>query len=193
MYESEHDPLCYPGTTVLRNKAGIRDQRELDDFEFLMLLSRSLEPLPAGELDYSHYRAIHRHLFQDVYDWAGEPRTIRIAKGGNWFCYPENLERHMTATFGWLSARDYLENLDWPNFCEAATYFLSELNAGHAFRDGNGRTQFAFIKVIAANSGWPFNDEALEPDRTLEAMTASFAGDLNPLEGLMQELITGAG
>jgi cell filamentation protein len=43
-------------------------------------------------LDYTHFRAIHRHLFQDVYDWAGEARTVRISKDNSMFCYPENIE-----------------------------------------------------------------------------------------------------
>lgn len=189
MYATGQDPLCYAGTSVLRNKAELRNQADLDDFEFAMFLSRSSQPLPAGNLDFAHYCAIHRHLFQDVYDWAGQPRTIRIAKGGNWFCYPENLEHQMAVTFDWLAERHNLENFDWRDFVEAATYFLSELNAGHVFREGNGRTQLAFIKVLAANSGWPFNDDALEPERTLQAMIASFSGDLGPLKALMSELI----
>jgi fido (protein-threonine AMPylation protein) len=59
-YDAGDDPLCYPGTTVLRNKANLTDQDELDQFEQLMFLTRSEEPLPEGALDYAHYRAIHR-------------------------------------------------------------------------------------------------------------------------------------
>ncbi|WDZ81644.1 Fic family protein (plasmid) [Ensifer adhaerens] len=57
-----------------------------------MFDSRATEDLPDGELDFAHYRALHRHFFQDVYDWAGEIRAIRTGKGGNWFCYPEYIE-----------------------------------------------------------------------------------------------------
>lgn len=62
-YDAVDDPLSYPGTTVLRNKPGLTDQDDLDQFEQLMFLSRAEEPLPAGNLDYAHYRAIHRHFF----------------------------------------------------------------------------------------------------------------------------------
>lgn len=188
-YASGQDPLCYPGSNVLRNKLGLRDQDALDEFEVAMFQERVAEPLPTGSLDYPHYRAIHRHLFQDIYDWAGELRTIRVAKGGNWFCYPENLDGHMTATFDWLADRGHLVGIDGPAFAKAAAYFLSELNAGHAFREGNGRTQLVFLKLLAANAGWPFNDDALEPDRTLAAMIASFSGDLVPLEALIADII----
>lgn len=188
-YSSEQDPLCYTGTDILKNKQGYRDQAALDEFEAAMFEERATETLPSGDLDYPHYRAIHRHLFQDVYDWAGEPRAIRIAKGGNWFCYPENLDRHMDATFGWLAEHDHLTGLDGPAFANSAAYFLSELNAGHAFREGNGRTQLVFLKVLAVNAGFPFNDDALDPDRTLAAMIASFSGNLAPLEALIADIV----
>jgi cell filamentation protein len=188
-YSSEQDPLSYPSSTVLVNKADIRDQAQLDDFEFAMVLTRGEEPLPAGDLDYGHYRAIHHHLFQDVYEWAGQPRTIRTGKGGNWFCYPEHLHGHMTATFDWLASRDFLVGMDRAAFVESASYFLAELNAGHAFREGNGRTQLVFLKLLAANAGHGFNDDALDPERTIAAMVASFAGNLRPLEALIADLI----
>ena len=47
-YDATDDPLCYPGTQVLKNKADLLDQDELDQFEQLMFLTRSEEPLPDG-------------------------------------------------------------------------------------------------------------------------------------------------
>ena len=54
-----------------------------------MTALRADEALPGGRLAVPHYKAIHRHLFQDVYAWAGQYRTVRIAKDGSAFCYPE--------------------------------------------------------------------------------------------------------
>ena len=62
-YNATDDPLCYPGTQVLKNKAGLRDQDELDQFEQLMYLTRAEEPLPTGNLDFEHYKRIHYHFF----------------------------------------------------------------------------------------------------------------------------------
>jgi cell filamentation protein len=81
MYESAPDPYCYPESGVLKNRLGLRDQAELDAFEALITAQRGEEPLPRGRLGYAHYRAIHHHLFQDVFEWAGKPRTVRIVKG----------------------------------------------------------------------------------------------------------------
>jgi cell filamentation protein, protein adenylyltransferase len=52
MYRAEPDPYCYPGTTVLINRLGLRDQRKLDAFEAEMSSDRATEPLPPGQLGY---------------------------------------------------------------------------------------------------------------------------------------------
>jgi cell filamentation protein len=189
IYTAEQDPLCYPNTTVLINLADLRDQAELDDFEFAMYLSRAEEPLPPGHLDYEHYRAMHHHLFQDVYSWAGQARTIRIGKAGNWFCYPKYLDRHMGDVFASLAGRNNLVELTHPEFVAGAAYVLAEINAGHPFREGNGRTQLAFLKVLALNAGRDFDEDAIEPETTLAAMIESFSGNLKPLEALIGVIV----
>jgi cell filamentation protein len=189
VYTAEQDPLCYPGATVLVNKADLRDQVQLDEFEFSMYVSRAEEPLPGGNLDYGHYCAIHRHLFQDVYAWAGKARSVRIGKGGNWFCYPENLQGHMTTVFSQLKRHNYLAGVDRHAFSMQAADLLAEINAGHPFREGNGRTQLAFLKLIALNAGLPYNDDSLDPVAMLVAMTRSFHRDLSSLTLLIESLV----
>jgi cell filamentation protein len=89
MYDAIDDPYTYENSTVLVNKLDLRDQAELDAFEAEISSARAEEPLPEGVLDFAHYKAVHYHLFQDVYNWAGRVRTVRISKGGNPFCFPE--------------------------------------------------------------------------------------------------------
>jgi cell filamentation protein len=91
MYAATDDPYCYPGSAVLRNKLDIRDAAALEAFEEEVTRERAAEPLPAGKLSVTHFRAIHRHLFQDVYTWAGGLRTVRMSKGGSMFAYPEHI------------------------------------------------------------------------------------------------------
>jgi cell filamentation protein len=107
MYESGPDPYCYPGTNVLKNRLGLRDQAQLDDFEALVTAQRSEEPLPGGRLGYAHYRAIHKHLFQDVLAWAGKVRTGRISKGSSVFCYSEHITGEMRKLFERLRAANF--------------------------------------------------------------------------------------
>lgn len=188
-YEAEQDPLCYPGTSVLINAAELIDQTDLDDFELSMYLTRAEEPQPQGDLGYAHYRAIHHHLFQDVYAWAGEPRAIRIAKNGNWFCYPEHLSRMMDATFASHVVNAVLASQTRAEFAARAAHLLSEINAGHPFREGNGRTQLAYLSLVVATAGWSFNADVLIPHRVIDAMIDSFSGDLAPLTELIADLM----
>jgi cell filamentation protein len=190
MYKAEPDPYCYPGTSVLINRLGIRDQAGLDAFEADVTAERSTQPLPSGRLSYSHYRAIHRHLFQDVYPWAGKIRTVRIAKQGSAFCYPEHIDREMRRLFADLARQKQFHGLDCAAFAAQASHFLSELNAIHPFREGNGRTQLSFLTVLAERPGHPLAFERLNPKSVLDAMIGSFDGDERPLAAVIRRLIT---
>jgi cell filamentation protein len=189
MYDAIADPYCYPGTTVLQNKLDIRDQTKLDEFEAEITDQRAAEPLPAGELSFAHYLAIHRHLFQDVYSWAGELRTIRISKGGSMFCYPENIAGEMEKLFAGLEAEQFCQGLEAEEFAQKSAHFLAELNAIHPFREGNGRTQLAFFLLLAAQAGHELDFDRLDPDAIMAAMISSFGGDEKPLAALISDLI----
>lgn len=189
-YNAVEDPFCYPGTHVLRNKADIEDQDQLDEFEQLMFDSRAYEALPEGNLDFAHYRALHRHFFQDVYDWAGEARTIRTGKGSNWFCYPEYITPEAEKLFAQLEEREYLADLPTKDaFAEGAAWFLAEINAIHPFREGNGRTQLVFLTMLARNAGYELDEAQLQPGLFLDAIILSFDGDLAPLVSEIRRMI----
>lgn len=189
MYDAVSDPYTYKNSTVLVNKLGLRDQTELDAFEAEISSARAEEPLPEGELDFTHYKAVHHHLFQDVYDWAGQVRTVRISKGGNPFCFPENIEGQAALLFDELRADDFLQNLDASAFSTKAAHFLAELNAIHAFREGNGRAQLTFFALLADYAGHPLDLSKLEASEMLEAMIVSFGGDERKLSAVIVTLI----
>jgi len=189
MYESGPDPCCYPGTDILVNRLGLRDQARLDAYEAMITAQRAEEPLPRGRLGYAHYRAIHRHLFQDVFDWAGQPRTVRIAKGGSMFCYPEHIDAAMRALFDRLRREKFLRGLTSREFAARAAHTLAELNAIHPFREGNGRTQLTYLTLLAEQAGHPLAMERMNPSAMLAAMVASFQSDEAPLATLIEGLI----
>lgn len=78
------DPYLIPGTKTLQNKLGITDSATLSTFERKFTSARDAaaitNPAP-GNLDFDHLKYIHKNLFQDVYEWAGQVRTVNIAKG----------------------------------------------------------------------------------------------------------------
>jgi cell filamentation protein len=175
----------------MRNLAGLTDPAELEAFEVLAVTQRSEEPLPEGAFDVAHFRAVHRHLFQDVYDWAGEPRTIRMFKDGSPFGYPENFDAALASLFGGLAERDCLRGRDGDAFAAGAAHFLGELNAIHLFREGNGRAQTAFLAMLATEAGHPLDLSRLDPPAWMRAMVQSFYVDTTLLEAEIRSPMTG--
>jgi cell filamentation protein len=188
MYAAFADPYCYPGSDVLRNRLDIRDAAALAAFETEITAVRAEEPLPKGRFSVTHYCAIHRHLFQDVYAWAGKFRTVRIAKGGNSFCFPEYIAPQMSILFAAMRRNRYLRSRDGNAFTDGATDFLTELNHIHPFRDGNGRTQLAFMAALSDQAGHSLNFDILDPDEMLAAMIASYHEDKRPLRLLLRQM-----
>lgn len=154
-YGAFDDPYSYRGLDCLKNKLGLRNWALLEAFELEMSSLRAEEPLPNGRFGPTHYRRLHRHLFQDVYGWAGRYRTVRTAKGGNAFSFPENIEREMERLFHRLANPPFMDEPNADSFIPAAADFLADLNAIHPFREGNGRTQLAFLHLVALQAGHP--------------------------------------
>jgi len=130
------DPYVYPGMTVLKNIPGIRNQEILDRFEADRVGQRSLEliecPL-SGLFDIEHLRGIHRYPFQDVYEWAGEFRTVDIAKGNSYFAHVPYIESTLKDLVEKLSEEQHLRGLDQERFASRVAEILGTLNAVRAF------------------------------------------------------------
>lgn len=141
------DPYCYPGTTVLRNKFNIRNEDELKATEArvaaVALFVLEDEPWH-GPIDEARLQAVHRAIFQDVYDWAGRYRVGigRMTKGraiGYTVTYgnSEFVPGEMARIFTELRNENYLRALDPDQFSCRLAYFYSEIDSTHPFRDGN--------------------------------------------------------
>ncbi|HUH61738.1 MAG TPA: Fic family protein [Terracidiphilus sp.] len=128
-----------------------------------------------GNFDTPHLQAIHRHLFQDIYPWAGELRTVRIAKPGALFPLPQYLKQGLDALFAELAKEDRLKNLSIPDWAHRAAYYLGEINAIHPFREGNGRTQREFIRQLGRSAGHHLSWEGFDQEGMIRASQASFA------------------
>lgn len=189
-YEAFRDPYCYRGSSCLKNKLKVRDPALLQAFELEMSSLRAEEPLPPGRFDPTHYRRIHRHLFQDVYRWAGRYRTVRTAKDGHWFCFPEYIEREMNLLFATLKSPTLLPGASELNFVNAAARFLAELNAIHPFREGNGRTQMAFLHLVALRAEHLLDLDRIRPDSFLKAMIESFDGRIESLVAQLRAILS---
>lgn len=180
-YDAFDDPYVYKGTHVLKNRPGIREAATLEAFELEMTTLRAEESLPTGRYGPAHYCQVHRHLFQDVYRWAGRYRKVRTSKGGNLFCYPEYISTQMDQLFRRLTLPPLTPGAAATDFIGAAAAFLGELNAVHPFREGNGRSQLSFLHLIAIRAGHPLALERIRPETFMPAMIESFGGELDSL------------
>ena len=176
------DPVyCYPPDhLVLRNKLNLRDAGQLDVFERELVAQRTAEGIPSGTFDLTHLRAIHRHLFQDVYDWAGELRTVEIAKGGNQFQFRQYIPTGMSDVHRRIVAAAYLKGLSARAFADKAGEIIGDLNYVHPFREGNGRTQALYLEALARQAGHPIDLTRLVRESWMEASKAAHAGRYEP-------------
>ena len=185
------DPYTDPVTGVLRNKLGLRTTGELESAEreithaALILLGES--PVPPS-YDLRHLCAIHRRIFGDIYDWAGQLRTVAIAKG-TWFCLPQYIESAAAEVFRALHGEGLLRGLARDVFTERLTYYLGEVNAVHPFREGNGRAQRAFFTQLASDAGFTLDWQHLDADRNIAASAAIMRGDPVLMRKMLDDLI----
>lgn len=174
---NDDDPYCYPGTDVLRNRLGITDPAQLDKAERRLVVQRTAAGIPKGRFDLAHLRTIHRHLFQDVYEWAGELRTVEIAKGGSQFQFRRFIEAGMADVHARLVQARHLRGLRAPDFATAAGVIIGDVNHVHPFRDGNGRTQLQYLAQLGEMAGHPVVLRNLDPRKWIEASKRAQAAD----------------
>ena len=169
---------CYPPDyTVLRNNLDIRDAPALEAAERELVAQRLLEPVPAGDFDLAHLKAIHRHLFQDVYAWAGEIRTVEIARGESRFQPTRFIETGMADIHHRIVAARYFAGLGPDEFAGGAGPVLGDVNHVHPFREGNGRTQLQYLKQLAARAEHVLDLTRLDRTAWLDASRRSNTGD----------------
>lgn len=189
-YDTDDD-YVYPGTKVLRNKADIRDQVALDAYEADATAIRMLELIEHpinGNFDVGHLCAIHHHLFQDVYEWAGVFRTVDISRGTNRFANFTLIESYLGKKFGELKKENFLKSLSAEAFIARLAHYMSEINATHPFREGNGRVQRFFSAQLAEQAGYFIDFETVGRDEMYGVMIASFQGDEQPLATLLDRI-----
>lgn len=186
------DPYVYPGSDVLINKEGIRDADELRRFEAEITANR-MEHLPrAFPVTYDGYRRIHRYIFGPVYAWAGRERTVNISKNGHMFCLVPHITREMERRFTIIQAENFLHGLTRPQFTARAAEHICEINAIHPFREGNGRTQRAFLECLAEQAGYHLDVQRIEPGGWIDASVRSFRdGDYEPMHRVIRDAVGG--
>lgn len=188
------DPYMDPYTGVLRNKPGLRDERMLREFEYeataVRLQQLAVKPIE-GRFDLAHLKAIHGHVFQDVYDWAGQVRTVNLSKGGTAFTQVAFIESAGKKVGEALAAEGFLRGLDNPGFVDRLAHHYRDWNALHPFREGNGRATRELLGQLARGAGFEIDQQRIDnsKDQWNRAAWSSAKGDLDPIKQAFTEAV----
>jgi cell filamentation protein len=189
------DPYVDPATGVLRNRLGITDVDVLARAEARFAFHAEIELYASGTTvdrwDLGALQSIHRHLFADIYEWAGELRTVDIAKGASTFALARHLRQAAADVFRQVPQADRPRGVAPPRFARSAARFLADLNALHPFREGNGRTQRAFLQLLARDAGYHLLWGEVEPAENITVSAAAMS-DSDAFVPLLERILVPA-
>jgi cell filamentation protein len=174
-----YDPYLYEDVPVLKNLLGIKDAGTLEQAEAditnirLLVIEGAIESVT---FDLQRLRAIHKHIFGDIYEWAGEVRTIPIVKGERVlggdtvrYSHPNDIVRDCANIAKKLNSIKW-EELGVHETAEAFTKLIAALWQAHPFREGNTRAVIAFATQFAESHGFRM-------DKTLLKDNAAYVRD----------------
>lgn len=169
---------CYEGTTCLVNKLGIRDEKRLSEVEAQITFAKAvmLEETPIDDdFGFEHFKKIHEFLLCDLYEWAGQVRTIDISKKRTKFLDAASIESIGTRCFA--KVKDgYFENLSFDEFVKRIAEFYNDVNYIHPFREGNGRTQRIYFAQLIRHYGYDINFADVDTDELMIATIQASSG-----------------
>ena len=177
-YGSDQAPDCYPGTDVLVNLLDLRNAEDLDEAERYIneVASAHLEFIPPP-YSLATLKHVHRTLFEAIYPWAGEIRTLAISKGSTRFCSPEYIEREVAKELAKMADAGWFEGFSRQQLVPAVAESYGTLNVAHPFREGNGRTQRILFEYIIFNAGYLIDWGMVDQEEWIKACIHSYHGD----------------
>lgn len=188
-YGVSQDNYCYPNSDVLKNKLNILDEATLKDAELAFTAVRYTEYSSAissiNSFNLTHLKTLHKQLFQDVFEWAGEIRTVDISKGLTRFCTCHRIEQEATKQFSRIPKLINIDSTE--ELITIIADIFCELNIIHPFREGNGRTQRFFFEelffFLGLNVEWP----DITKDKWVQANIKGYNGDIKPLAQILHD------
>jgi cell filamentation protein len=181
-----------PQTGILRNLAAITDRDALVFAETAATTKRTgeLKANPIKAVDSSTLFFIHKHLFQDIYEWAGMRRTVEISKGGKQFFPLSHFDTALEYIDGLIAEYKRIPGSDKRKLARKLAEILDSVNFLHPFREGNGRTQREFLRLLASDRSWKLNLNPLDNTEVYERyMNGTISGDVDLLEALINECL----
>ena len=182
---------CYEGTTCLINKFGVKDEKRLSELEAQITFAKAvlLEEAPIeGNFDFEHFKKIHEFLLCDLYDWAGQIRTVDISKKRTKFLAAASIEKIAIQCFSKI-ADGYLDNLSFEDFATRIAEFYNDVNHIHPFREGNGRVQRIYFTQLIRHYGYDINFSEVDTDELMIATIQASQGVMDFLIEFFKDAI----
>lgn len=190
---SEH--IYYKDSDIPINKLDIHDSQLIHELERELLL-QSYEYFHTNLeentiFDKNYLTSIHHHLFEKLYTWAGDYRTVNISKGTSMFCPYMNLESFSSDIFQQLEKENYLRDFEHlslrESFAKRLAYYMCELIVLHPFNEGNGRSLRLFCDMIVTYNGYDYIDYAntLNDDAFISASIDCMETDCSKMEEII--------
>ncbi|MCL1865155.1 MAG: Fic family protein [Spirochaetes bacterium] len=182
-----------PATGVLRNLANAADFNTLVVIESGAVIKRigELYTNPIKIKNSSTLLDIHKYLFQDIYSWAGKMRTVEISKGGKPFFPLSHFHKAFTFIDTLIEEYVNIDRKDKPQLTHKLAEILDSINYLHPFREGNGRVQREFLRLLAMEKGLLLN---LNPPDNADIyeryMSGTINGNVEQLAALILEIIS---
>jgi cell filamentation protein len=173
---------------VLHNLANIEDEKLLLAYESLKVSKRIEELLenPIKIKDSNTLLTIHQYLFQDVYEWAGKVRTVNISKDGKPFFEGERFYIAFKYIDTLIVKYRAIQKHQIEELAKKLAEILDNVNFLHPFREGNGRTQREFLRLLALEKDIKLN---LNPPDNKSVYDRYMHGTINSDVITLSELI----
>jgi len=181
-----------PKTGILRNLAGLTDSDALLFFESGAVVKRiqELHENPIKIKGIESLFEIHKHLFQDVYSWAGEKRKVEISKAGKQFFPTTHFQNAFRYIDSLISDYKKISKDNKQQITEKLAEILDSVNYLHPFREGNGRTQREFIRLLALEKNLTLNLNPPDNKNIYDQyMKGTINSDVKTLTNLIFDLI----
>jgi cell filamentation protein len=192
LYIDNNGKYTYPNTSILINNFGVQKSDIIDELEYEIIGMKLLELqiFPFRVKNTNDILTLHKHLFQDLYVWAGNYREVNISKSGKAFIAIQSF--NTAQIYMDLLIQDYYKNANTQyDLTVYLAKILDSLNYFHPFRDGNGRTQREVIRLLALEKNYNAQIK-IEADVEIYNlyMDGTVYGDIEKLEKLFQRILT---
>lgn len=191
MYDAVNSKYTYPNSFVIKNKLNIKDEKKLEEYERQMVsfkLATIRKHSMPEKFDSNRLKYIHNYLFCDIYDFAGKYREENITKDNFMFAQFEYISENIDTLLNKID----IENLRLVSFDEKLkqiSYYMTELNVLHPFREGNGRTIREFIRQLLNEVGLEIDFSKIEYEEIIKVSKLAVIDDKEQVELLRKSVV----